>query len=59
MESGTKALLNPPGAVWHHPFDKPNAIQLLTKPEHIAPNLQPILHPGPGGIGGFGKYYGN
>jgi RHS repeat-associated protein len=56
MKSGKGALLNPPGAVWHHPFNNPNAIQLLTKPEHIAPALQPILHPG--GIGGFGNFYG-
>ena len=57
MESGSgSALLNPPGTVWHHPFDNPNVMQLLQTGEHTAPSLQPVLHPG--GIGGFGNFYG-
>jgi hypothetical protein len=55
MESG-RNLLNPPGTVWHHPFDNPNVMQLLRKSEHTAPLLQPVLHPG--GVGGFGSFYG-
>ncbi len=55
MESG-RNLLNPPGTVWHHPFDNPNVMQLLRTSEHTAPPLQPVLHPG--GVGGFGSFYG-
>jgi hypothetical protein len=60
MESGSGSnLLNPPGTVWHHPFDNPDVLQLLRSTEHTNPLLQPVLHPGPGGIGGFGNFYGN
>ena len=55
MESGS-SLLNPAGTVWHHPFDNPNVMQLLRTGEHTAPPLQPVLHPG--GVGGFGNFYG-
>jgi hypothetical protein len=57
MESGAGSkLLNPPGAVWHHPFDDPSVMQLLRRTEHTNPVLQPVLHPG--GVGGFGNFYG-
>ena len=57
MESGSgSSYLNPPGTVWHHPFDNPNVMQLLRTSEHTAPSLQPVLHPG--GVGGFGNFYG-
>jgi hypothetical protein len=55
MQSG-KSLLNPPGAVWHHPAGNPNVMQLLRVGEHTNPALQPLLHPD--GIGGFGNFYG-
>ena len=59
MESGAgRALINPPGAVWHHPVDLPGFMQLLRQSEHVAPELQPVLHPLPGGVGGFGQLYG-
>jgi hypothetical protein len=58
MNSGAgRNLLNPPGTVWHHPFDNPGVVQLLRTGEHTNPLLQPILHPG--GIGGFGTFYGH
>jgi hypothetical protein len=58
MESGAgNSLLNPPGTVWHHPFDDPSVLQLLRATEHTNPVLQPVLHPG--GVGGFGNFYGN
>jgi len=56
MQSGRSGLLNPPGAVWHHPANNPNVMQLLRTGEHTAPSLQPVLHPG--GVGGFGNFYG-
>ncbi len=57
MESGSgTSLLNPPGTVWHHPFDDPTVMQLLQTGEHTAPSLQSVLHPG--GVGGFGNFYG-
>ena len=57
MESSSgSSFLNPPGTVWHHPFDNPNVMQLLQTSEHTAPSLQPVLHPG--GVGGFGNFYG-
>ena len=57
MESGSgSSFLNPPGTVWHHPFDNPDVMQLLRTGEHTAPSLQPVLHPG--GVGGFGNFYG-
>lgn len=55
MQSG-RSLLNPPGTVWHHPANNPNVMQLLRTGEHTAPSLQPVLHPG--GVGGFGNFYG-
>jgi hypothetical protein len=54
MESGS-SLLNPPGTVWHHPFDNSGSLQLLTESEHTSPLLQSVLHPG--GIGGYGKFF--
>jgi hypothetical protein len=58
MESGVGSnLLNPPGTVWHHPVNNPNVLQLLRTQEHTNPLLQPVLHPG--GIGGFGNFYGS
>ncbi len=56
MESGTSGLLNPPGTAWHHPANNPNVVHLLRTSEHTAPALQPVLHPG--GVGGFGNFYG-
>jgi RHS repeat-associated protein len=55
MQSGS-SLLNPPGTVWHHPFDNPNVVQLLRSEAHTDPSLQYLLHPN--GIGGFGTFYG-
>jgi hypothetical protein len=55
MQTG-RNLLNPPGTVWHHPFDNPSVMQLLRSTEHTAPSLQPVLHPN--GIGGYGTFYG-
>jgi RHS repeat-associated protein len=55
MESG-RSLLNPLSTVWHHPFDNPSVMQLLRTGEHTTPSLQPVLHPG--GVGGFGNFYG-
>jgi hypothetical protein len=56
MESGGN-LLNPPGTVWHHPYDNPDVMHLLRSSEHTTPTLQSTLHPD--GIGGFGNYYGH
>ncbi|HUT18235.1 MAG TPA: hypothetical protein VM366_03670 [Anaerolineae bacterium] len=57
MQSGaSRALLNPPGAVWHHPWDDPEIVQLLMRTEHVAPELQSILHPGR--LGGYVRHYG-
>lgn len=57
MNSGAgRNLINPPGAVWHHPVDNPGVLQLLRSTEHTNPLLQPVLHPS--GIGGFGTFYG-
>jgi RHS repeat-associated protein len=56
MESGRSGFLNPPGTVWHHPANNPNVMHLLRTSEHVTPSLQPVLHPG--GIGGFGNFYG-
>jgi len=59
MNSGrSRALLNPPGAVWHHPVDNPNVLQLLRRGEHTNPLTQPTLHPGPNRSGGFGTHFG-
>jgi len=49
-------LLNPPGTVWHHPFNDWTSVQLLRSEVHTDPSLQPFLHPN--GIGGFGTFYG-
>ncbi|MEO0510253.1 MAG: RHS repeat-associated core domain-containing protein [Verrucomicrobiota bacterium] len=58
MNSGAgRNFLNPPGAVWHHPIDNPNVMQLLRTGEHTNPMLQPVLHPGPNGTGGFGTFF--
>lgn len=58
MKSGKSGLKNPsPDWVWHHPADNPNAIQLIPKIQHQAPILQPILHPGENGKGGFGLLF--
>jgi len=58
MRSGKGTqLLNPPGAVWHHPGSRAGVVQLLKRQEHSDRLLQPILHPE--GIGGFGTFYGN
>ena len=58
MNSGSgRNLLNPPGAQWHHPIDNPNVMQLLRTGEHTNPMLQPVLHPGPNGTGGFGTFF--
>jgi RHS repeat-associated protein len=56
MRLGRSGPLNPPGTVWHHPANNPNALQLLRQTEHTNPALQPVLHPR--GIGGFGSFYG-
>ena len=58
MKSGRGALKNPsPDWVWHHSADNPRVIQLIPKIQHQARELQPILHPGPRGEGGFGLYH--
>lgn len=58
MNSGSgRNLLNPPGTQWHHPIDNPNVMQLLRTGEHTNPMLQPVLHPGPNGTGGFGTFF--
>jgi hypothetical protein len=57
MSSG-KALLNPTGAVWHHPIESPGVMRLLRTSEHNRPLLQPVLHPGPNRTGGFGTHFG-
>ena len=57
MESGRGALRNPsPDWVWHHPPGRPGVVELIPKVQHQLPSLQPILHPGPNGEGGFGLY---
>ena len=59
MNSGAGGrLINPPGAVWHHPVDNPKVLQLLRRAEHTNPLLQPVLHPGPNRTGGFGTHFG-
>ncbi len=59
MNSGAgRNLLNPPGAVWHHPIDNPGVLRLLRQGEHTNPLLQPVLHPGPNRTGGFGTHFG-
>ena len=58
MSSGKSSLKNPSSDwVWHHSAENPNAIQLIPKNQHQASVLQPILHTGPNGEGGFGLYY--
>jgi len=57
MNSGAgRSLINPPGAVWHHPVDNPGVMRLLRTSEHTNPMLQPVLHPN--NIGGYGTFYG-
>jgi RHS repeat-associated protein len=56
MESG-KRLLNPPGTVWHHPVENQDVVRLLRRSVHQDPALQSTLHPG--GIGGYGQFYGD
>jgi hypothetical protein len=59
MNSGAgRALVNPPGAVWHHPVGNPGVLQLLKTGEHTNPLLGPILHPLPNRTGGFGAHFG-
>jgi len=59
MNSGAgRNFLNPPGTVWHHPVDNPSVMRLLRTGEHTNPLLQPTLHPGPNGTGGFGTFFG-
>ena len=59
MGSGSgRNLLNPPGAVWHHPIENPSVMRLLRTSEHNNPLLQPVLHPGPNRTGGFGTHFG-
>ena len=57
MRSG-KGLLNPPGAIWHHPVENPGVVRLLRTSEHNNPLLQSVLHPGPNRTGGFGTHFG-
>jgi RHS repeat-associated protein len=52
----TNALINPPGFEWHHPHNNPNALWLIRRCDHYNPMLQPYLHPG--GVGGYGNFYG-
>jgi RHS repeat-associated protein len=57
MQSGANGLRNPPGLVWHHPIDNPSVVQLVPQTEHTDAALRDILHPG--GIGGYGAFYGS
>lgn len=58
MNSGSGArLINPPGAIWHHPYDRPGFVQLLRKSEHTDPRLQHVLHPGPQKGGGYAQHH--
>jgi hypothetical protein len=58
MESGRGRLLNPPGTAWHHPIENPAVMRLLRQSVHTDPSIQHLLHPLPGGMGGFGFFYG-
>jgi hypothetical protein len=55
MEGGRR-LLNPPGMVWHHPWDNPGVVQLVRRADHTESALQQLLHPN--GMGGYGRFYG-
>jgi hypothetical protein len=55
MEGGRR-LLNPPGMVWHHPWDNPGVVQLIRRADHTESALQQLLHPN--GMGGYGRFYG-
>ena len=58
MKSGKSGLKNPSQDwVWHHPANNSNTIQLIPKIQHQVPVLQPVLHPGKNGKGGFGLYF--
>jgi hypothetical protein len=58
MRSGSGGLRNPPGAVWHHPAGDPTRVILIRRTVHTMPELQPTLHPGPNGGGGFAEFFG-
>lgn len=58
MQSGRSGLLNPPGTQWHHPTWDPDSLLLLRTEVHRHPLLQPILHPGARGGGGWAEFYG-
>jgi hypothetical protein len=46
--SGSSGLRNPPGTEWHHPTWDPSSMLLLRRGVHRHPDLQYILHSGPG-----------
>jgi len=58
MSSGKGALRNPPGTQWHHPSWDANSMLLLRQEVHRHRELQNVLHPGPGGRGGYADFYG-
>lgn len=57
MRSGSSGLRNPPDTAWHHPSGSPDSMILLRQRVHRDPALQPLLHPGPNGSGGFAEFF--
>ena len=58
MKSGKSCLKNPsPDWIWHHPANNSGVIQLIPKNQHQWSILQPVLHPGKNGKGGFGLFF--
>jgi RHS repeat-associated protein len=58
MRGGSGGLRNPPGTVWHHPAGNSDSVFLVQSEVHTNPALQSLLHPGPGGGGGFAEFFG-
>jgi hypothetical protein len=56
MRGGSSGYRNPPSTEWHHPVGSPDVVWLVRRCEHRDPSLQDVLHPG--GVGGYGRYYG-
>ncbi len=57
MSSGRRTLRNPSSDyVWHHPVDNSNVVRLVSRNDHVNPELQSVLHPRR--VGGYHLYYG-
>lgn len=61
-KSGAKNPLNPPETRWHHSAYSRGKIQLIPTDVHqgtVLSELQPVLHPGENGEGGYVIFYKN